>query len=308
MTNYIVITENDESNWDDQTGVRYHYPPRYKRLIQLGVEVIYYKGKLQDPKFRAKRISDKQHYFGTGRIAEVIKDLNPKILISVKGSNDIRKFITSDEYRTLRGEGVEIYAVASHEEIGNDINGQKVRRQDFLKRLKEDGNDKSKSIIVLHYDILAEGIDVSGFTGIMPLRSLNKSKFLQTYGRSARLDKDDRVALDKGLITPNDLDMMNKPYAYIIIPNVIHSNEDDKANLTRIITELRSYDYKPHELIVSSTMVNGIPDIVEPNGLNDLIRRIPNVGELIENLEKEIENESDAKLSPMEFFEKTFGE
>jgi len=122
------------------------------------------------------------------------------------------------------------------------------------------------------------------------------------------LDKDDRVALDKGLITPNDLDMMNKPYAYIIIPNVIHSNEDDKANLTRIITELRSYDYKPHELIVSSTMVNGIPDIVEPNGLNDLIRRIPNVGELIENLEKEIENESDAKLSPMEFFEKTFGE
>jgi len=239
---------------------------------------------------------------------EVIKDLNPKILISVKGSNDIRKFITSDEYRTLRGEGVEIYAVASHEEIGNDINGQKVRRQDFLKRLKEDGNDKSKSIIVLHYDILAEGIDVSGFTGIMPLRSLNKSKFLQTYGRSARLDKDDRVALDKGLITPNDLDMMNKPYAYIIIPNVIHSNEDDKANLTRIITELRSYDYKPHELIVSSTMVNGIPDIVEPNGLNDLIRRIPNVGELIENLEKEIENESDAKLSPMEFFEKTFGE
>lgn len=239
---------------------------------------------------------------------EVIKDLNPKILISVKGSNDIRKFITSDEYRTLRGEGVEIYAVASHEEIGNDINGQKVRRQDFLKRLKEDGNDRSKSIIVLHYDILAEGIDVSGFTGIMPLRSLNKSKFLQTYGRSARLDKDDRVALDKGLITPNDLDMMNKPYAYIIIPNVIHSNEDDKANLTRIITELRSYDYKPHELIVSSTMVNGIPDIVEPNGLNDLIRRIPNVGELIENLEKEIENESDAKLSPMEFFEKTFGQ
>jgi len=76
MTNYIVITENDESNWDDETGVRYHYPPRYKRLIQPGVEVIYYKGKLQDPKFRAKRISDKQHYFGTGRIAEVIKDPN----------------------------------------------------------------------------------------------------------------------------------------------------------------------------------------------------------------------------------------
>lgn len=42
MTNYIVLTENDESNWEDQTGVLYHYPPRYKNLITIGAQVDYY--------------------------------------------------------------------------------------------------------------------------------------------------------------------------------------------------------------------------------------------------------------------------
>ena len=72
---------------------------------------------------------------------------------------------------------------ASNDEIGNFINGVRTRRDDFLRRLKEDGTNPEKRLIVLDYDILAEGIDVSGFSGIMPLRTLNKSKFLQTYGR-----------------------------------------------------------------------------------------------------------------------------
>ncbi len=227
--------------------------------------------------------------------------ISPKILISVKGTQDIKKFLSSAEYNLLRKENIEIYAVASNEEIGNDINGNKVRRQEFLRSLKKDGTDKNKSLIVLHYDILAEGLDISGFSGIMPLRSLNKSKFLQTFGRAARLDKDDKINIENGIINPHELDKLNKPYAYIIIPNVIHSNEDDKANLTQLITELRDYGFKPYEDIVSSSIVHGIPEIEELEGLNDLNRRLPNVGELIENLEAEIENEKNAKLSKLDF-------
>ncbi len=227
--------------------------------------------------------------------------LSPKILISVKGTGDIKKFLSSKEYDKLKNEGVEIYAVASNEEIGNDANGVKVRRQDFLKILKEAGNDITRKIIVLHYDILAEGIDVSGFTGIMPLRTLSKSKFLQTFGRSARLDKEDRSNLEGGIITSGDVNKMNKPYAYIIIPNVIHSNEDDKLHLTQIINELRDYNFNPSEDIVSSTRINGITEIEELKGLNDIKTKIPNIGELIENLEAEIESEKNAKLSKKEF-------
>lgn len=227
--------------------------------------------------------------------------LSPKILISVKGTQDMKKFLSSVECSNLRKEGVEIYAVASNEEIGNDANGVKVRRQDFLKALKQAGNDKTKQIIVLHYDILAEGIDVSGFTGIMPLRSLNKSKFLQTFGRAARLDKEDRIQIEQGNMLPNELDKLNKPYAYIIIPNVIHSNEDDKENLIQLITELRDYGFNPSEDIISSSMVNGIPEIEELSGLNDIKIKIPNVGELIQNLEADIESEKNAKLTKKEF-------
>lgn len=231
----------------------------------------------------------------------ILVNLEPKILISVKGTGDINKFIVSKEYKLLREEGVEIYAVASNESIGNDINGEKVRRQDFLKRLKMDGTDNSKKLIVLHFDILSEGIDVSGFTGIMPLRSLNKSKFLQTFGRAARLDKEDRISLAKGSLDVNDLNSFNKPYAYIIIPNVIHSNEDDRVNLTQIITELRSYGFNPSEDIISSSRINGIQENDELSNLNDIKKKLPNIGELIENLEAEIESEKNAKLSKMDF-------
>ncbi len=227
--------------------------------------------------------------------------MSPKILVSVKGTLDIKKFLESEQYNILRNQGVEIFAVASSDEIGNDANGVKLRRQEFLKQLKEVGNDRTKKLIVLHYDILAEGIDVSGFTGIIPLRTLNKSKFLQTFGRAARLDSEDRKRIESGEVLPNELDKLNKPYAYIIIPNVIHSNEDDRVNLTQLITELRSYGFNPSEDIISSSIVNGIPEIEELNGLNEIRTRLPNIGRLIENLEAEIESEVNANLSKKDF-------
>jgi hypothetical protein len=230
----------------------------------------------------------------------------PKLLISTKGTQDIVGFIDSMEYRELRQSGVDVYAVSSTDEVGNQINGEQVRRPEFLKRLKLDGENHDKKLIVLHYDILAEGIDVSGFTGIMPLRTLSKSKFLQTYGRSARPDKQDRIRLDAGEITVNDLDKLNKPYAYIIIPNIIHSNEDDKANMVQLITELRSYGFEPSEDIVSSSRVHGIPEHEELDGLNAVAHRIPKIGQLINNLHADIEAEELAKLDMLNLLKKNF--
>lgn len=82
MANYTVLTENDESNWQDQTGVLYHYPPRYKNLITVGAQVVYYKGKLKDIKYQSKRLSAEPHYFGTGVIVNIIQDTNSKNLFA----------------------------------------------------------------------------------------------------------------------------------------------------------------------------------------------------------------------------------
>lgn len=71
MANYLVITENDESDWDDKTGLEYHYPSKYKGKIQKGVVVIYYKGRIKDQKYQSMRLSNEPHYFGTGVIGEI---------------------------------------------------------------------------------------------------------------------------------------------------------------------------------------------------------------------------------------------
>lgn len=234
------------------------------------------------------------------------KGVLPKLLISTKGTRDILNFLSSKEYEKLRLENVEVYAVSSNQEIENQINGNRETRSNFLKYLKRDGENPAKKLIVLHYDILAEGIDVSGFTGIMPLRTLNKSKFLQTFGRAARPDKEDRKRMDNKEISFNDLDKMNKPYSYVIIPNIIHSNEDDKANMTNLIGELRTFEFKPYEDIISSSYVHGIPEIEELSGQNELERRLPNMGVLVENLEAQIEAEKDAQLSKMALLKKIF--
>jgi superfamily II DNA or RNA helicase len=232
--------------------------------------------------------------------------IKPKLLISVKGTLDIKKFLISNEYKILRELGVNIYAISSNPEIGNNINNNQVNRQTFLKSLKEFGEKPNEELIVLHYDILSEGIDISGFTGLLPLRTLSKSKFLQTYGRCARLYKTDKLLIENKLIDVNDLDNLNKPYSYIIIPNVIQSENDDKENLKNLIYELRDYGFKPYEDILSINYINGIPKPELLEGMNTLISKFPNIGELIENIESVIEDEKNAKLSKNEFLDKLF--
>lgn len=231
----------------------------------------------------------------------------PKVLVSAKGTQDIVSFLKSREYRQLIQDGVDIYAVASNGEIGNNINGEQVNRQDFLRRLKLDGSNPTNKLIVLHYDILAEGIDVSGFSGIMPLRTLSKSKFLQTYGRSARPDSEDRKKVDSKEIGVNDLALMNKPYAYIMIPSVYSGNADDKANVVQLIIELRDYGFNPNEDIVGSDQIHGVSEIEQPDGLNELKRNLPNVGQTIEILQAEVEAEKHAKLSKTDLLRNQFG-
>ena len=230
----------------------------------------------------------------------------PKLLISVKGTLDIKKFLNSNEYELLRKEEVDVYAVSSNDTIGNNINKVKTDRLSFLTSLKKNGEDINKKLIVLHYDILSEGIDVSGFTGLLPLRSLSKSKFLQTYGRCARLDKTDRINIENKTIKSYNLDELNKPYSYIIIPNVVQSNEDDKSNFIKLITELRSYGFKPVEHIVSLSNINGIPEIDELENLNDIQKRFPNIGNLIEKIESDLEDVKNAKLNNNKFLSKYF--
>lgn len=76
--NYAIITENDISEWDDKTGVSYHYPNKYVNVLTPGTKVIYYKGKIQEDRFSNERMSDEPHYFGVGIIGDKEEDFIEK--------------------------------------------------------------------------------------------------------------------------------------------------------------------------------------------------------------------------------------
>jgi len=242
-----------------------------------------------------------QHNYAIGQFSKA------KMLVSVKGVGDIQKFFDSKEYKRLIRTGVKIYAVASDDKIGNNINGEKVNRRDFLSRLKEDGKNPMIEIIIFHYDILAEGIDVPGITGILPLRTLGKAKFLQTFGRSARLDIEDRERIQNGEIKPDDLSEMNKPYAWVIVPTIIHEDVDSKEHIGNLITELRDYGFKPSEDIVCTDSKNGLPTIDGPEALNEVKIKCPNIGIFIDKVEANYEEERIAKLSKLELLKEKLG-
>jgi len=233
----------------------------------------------------------------------VSRGIRPKMLISVSGTKDMLKFWKSEEYQKLRSTGVEIYMVSSNEAIGNLINGVKTTRQDFLKRLKEDGENPLKEIIVLHFDILAEGIDVSGFTGILPLRSLSDSKFFQTFGRCARLDPRDRKKLLDGILDPKNVNGFIKKYAWIIVPTIIHENYDSKEHIGELVHKMRDFGFNPIDDVVISNEANGLPTIEGPEALSNLKKRCPNIGQKIEEVEAEYEDERIASLSMEDFLD-----
>lgn len=72
--NYVVITENDISQWKDSTGREYHFPKRYLKYLTKGTVVIYYKGLMKDRSYASKRMTALAHYFGIAQIGEVKRD------------------------------------------------------------------------------------------------------------------------------------------------------------------------------------------------------------------------------------------
>ncbi len=71
---FTVIVENDITQWNDDTGVSYHYPRRYRGLLEPGTKLIHYKGKLRDASFRGRRLSEHPHYFGLSVAGESRND------------------------------------------------------------------------------------------------------------------------------------------------------------------------------------------------------------------------------------------
>lgn len=179
-----------------------------------------------------------------------------KLLVVCDGQMTLEGIMSCRRFREIREERPDLKFYALSSDYGIYIDGdyrQKVNNSDKERLLEAlyslATNDDA---IILHHDMIAEGLDVPGITGVIPLRNCRRSKFLQNLGRSARLHPEDaRRIFETGELEPCDYANYIKPNCYVILPYLIENRDDFLVRNGTIIDELRSeYGFDPSENII----------------------------------------------------------
>lgn len=111
--NYLIITENDESQWDDKTGEYYHFPLKYKNKLTKGSKITYYKGKRKNKNFI--RLSNDPHYFGIATISTIEKDLSENTKNSLYARiENYQPFIYAVNFKDIDGHYLETVFTKNH--------------------------------------------------------------------------------------------------------------------------------------------------------------------------------------------------
>lgn len=140
-----------------------------------------------------------------------------KILFAMKGTDDVKTIEDNIAKIQKALPNHSIFTITSKN--GAKIDGINIPRDKFLEEL-----ENRKDCLIFHYDILSEGIDVPGITGVCLMRNLGLAKLLQTIGRAVRLFKEHGVNI--------------KRQAWVSIP-VINGDEDDKVRVKKFINAIR---------------------------------------------------------------------
>jgi superfamily II DNA or RNA helicase len=156
-----------------------------------------------------------------------------KILFAMKGTDDVKTVEDNISKMRLNLPEHDIFTITS--KTGAKINGVKIRRDQFIDELKTREN-----CLIFHYDILSEGIDVDGITGVCLMRNLGLAKLLQTIGRAVRVYK-----------PAPDL----KKQAWISVA-VINGDEDDKERVKQYINTIRDGG---HDISAEDVVETGLP-------------------------------------------------
>jgi len=197
----------------------------------------------------------------------------------------VKKIFKNIVFETLRKQhpDIHLFALSSNYGIYNDgefipapVNNSK--KNELLRKINAMGSEENA--IIFHVDMIGEGIDVPGITGVMPFRNCELTKFVQNVGRSARLHPEDRRKLYAGEIHPNKHDRevekkWIKPYCWVIIPSFLENAEGFKGRFTEIIQELRNnYGYVPRQDTLIDN-VKGIEDDDPIDTVNEKNKRSP---------------------------------
>jgi superfamily II DNA or RNA helicase len=233
---------------------------------------------------------------------EAINSVNSKVknkmLVKTRGTDDMSIFINSKECERFIQNGVHVFVIGSNDKINNWYNGEVKKRTDWLTILQSIGGNDDAEMIVLHFDILSEGIDVPGFTCISLFSAPELDKFIQNFGRTARLDKSDRNSLQDGSITTETLTNWRKPFSYVIVHEFNDLDKSQSESISQMVSNLREYGFDPkRDIIVTSQ--RGINDGQNMEDLLDEDDKKRIHGNVVDKYELffKTENEKEARLS-----------
>ena len=172
-----------------------------------------------------------------------LTDNNPKVLVSAPTTRILWNMLTHTDIRSwLYSQQYNIMHITSKH--GAIINGKKVGREEFFKTLTLWGKDDTKKVIIFHYSILSEGINVPGLTHSIMLRNLPTIEMAQTIGRVIRIHEKDKVSMKEGKIPAGQYNLYHKRFGQIVVPMTGKYGE-------RIAKRLQS--------VVSYIFIEGIP-------------------------------------------------
>ena len=173
--------------------------------------------------------------------------IGAKLLISTTGNKDMNIVLKDSAFQQFcKDSEIKVFTYSS--EYGCTFNFRPLSRDQVMTEMRSLKDDEKA--IMLHIDILTEGIDLPSITGVMPFRELNTTKLLQTIGRSARLFKRDRQNLYSGVLAPMDYDNFVKPYCWVILPEHFKSLGDCDAMKNTIKVIINAYEVPEEEYSV----------------------------------------------------------
>lgn len=170
--------------------------------------------------------------------------IGAKLLITTTGNLEMFELHNDTNFQNhCQSNNIQVFAFSSKEGVYHNFNP--VSRANALESMSL--LTDHENAILIHIDILTEGIDLPSVTGVMPFRELNTIKLLQTIGRASRLLKTDRMGIYQGEIAPMDWDSYIKPCAWVILPEHFRSLGNANAMKNTIRTIVNSYDIPVEE-------------------------------------------------------------
>lgn len=222
-------------------------------------------------------------------------ELGAKVLVVCRGQEDLEEMFKTNVFTNLRQQHPDIHIYALSTDFGTYVDGVKekkpvsnIKKDRLLKLIKKLPN--SAKMILFHVDMVGEGIDVPGLTGVMPFRNCELTKFVQNIGRASRLHPLDRERFYKGEISTSDRTKWIKPLSWVIIPTFLENSEGFSGRFREIIQKLKNdFGYIPQQHTVIDN-VRGLEEDEPIDTVNEIEKNRRHEESGLEEFEHQYEN------------------